>query len=64
MTLSRGNTLVKLGTDGQPVQGETYYQWEIVDLSPTYQWIGYADRSDAHLAPGDTVQILIVKKVA
>jgi hypothetical protein len=40
MTLSKGNHVVKLGHDGQPLmdpQGEVYVEFEIIELSPTYQ---------------------------
>jgi hypothetical protein len=40
MTLSKGNHVVKLDPDGQPLmdpQREVYVEFEIIELSPTYQ---------------------------
>lgn len=33
MTLAKGNILVKANEDGEPVTGESYHEFEVVDLT-------------------------------
>lgn len=40
MSLARGNILVKTNEKGEPVTGESYHEFEVVDLTSTQQLAG------------------------
>lgn len=63
MTLAKGNHVVKLDSNGEPLmdpQRESYVEFEVVDLSPTFsEWKSPGDPASA----GETMQFAKLRKV-
>lgn len=56
MTLSKGDKLVKLDANGNIVQGEAYYKYEVLNWPSTYN-------ADYATNPSDVHCVVLLKKI-